>query len=599
MVVPVLIGDWILRNWVKGSSPGRKLSKGALAIIVTSFIARRIYQNVKRKRNKRKMEKKRQEVAARKKNLEERLYVNGSLMTPEREAIISKDIKVLLEELCSGQLDPLQVLEAYQAKALLADKDINAVCDFITEATSWAKSLKDIPEKERGALFGLPISVKECFYVKGYDCTIGLAQYIGKPAQEDCSFVRALKDLHAIPFCLTNIPQTMVSYSCSNPVYGNTANPHDHTRTPGGSSGGEAALIGAGGSILGIGSDVGGSLRIPAHFSGVCGLKPSLGRIYESGRRGAVGSGGLILRTGIYSVAGFMSSSVAGLEVGMRALLQDSSKMAAQDWRVAPLNWNEGQFNPGRKLKVGYYLDDGVFPPTPGLARAVKEVVDLLASAGHEVVPWTPPNLMDIYELGANFLLADKGHFFLKTMRDEVIDESMETLATIYKIPVRIKKVFAFLISFVSLKMNKLWSSGMVTTQEQWVANAKKDRLIYELTHSWETNGFDVVLSPAFAMPACPPSYCSKLLPATSYTAVYNLVGCPAGILPVTKESAGDQAALAQYPVNDDLCHRFVRNATLGAEGCPIGIQVVGRHFQEEMVLHAMAIIEDLVSAAN
>ena len=67
----------------------------------------------------------------------------------------------------------------------------------------------------------------------------------------------------------------------------------------------------------------------------------------------------------------------------------------------------------------------------------------------------------------------------------------------------------------------------------------------------------------------------------------------------MTKESAADQAALAEYPVNDDLCHRFVRNATLGAEGCPIGIQVVGRHFQEEMVLHAMAIIEDLVSAAN
>jgi len=587
-----------LRYLVQGNS-GRHLSKGVLALIVSSFIARKIYHNVKKRGNKRKMEKKREEVAARKRNLEERLYVNGSLMTSERESIISKDIKSLLAELRSGQLEPVQVLEAYQAKSLLADKDINAVCDYITEATSWAKSLKDIPESDRGALYGLPISVKECFYVAGYDCTIGLAQYIGKPAQEDCSFVRALKDLHAIPFCLTNIPQTMVSYSCSNPVFGNTANPHDHKRTPGGSSGGEAALIGAGGSILGIGSDVGGSLRIPAHFSGVCGLKPSLGRIYESGRRGAVGSGGQILRTGIYSVAGFMSSTVAGLEVGMKALLQNSSKMSSLDWRVAPVNWNEEKFNPGRKLKIGYYLDDGVFPPTPGLVRAVQEVVDLLAAAGHEVVPWTPPNLMDIFELGSNFLLADKGHFFLKTMRDEVIDESMETLATIYKIPIRIKKVVAFLLSFASLKLYKLWSAGMLLTREQWVANAKKDRLIYELTQTWENNEFDVVISPAFAMPACPPAYCSKLLPATSYTAVYNMVGCPAGILPVTKESADDQAGLADYPVSEDLCHRFVRDATLGAEGCPIGVQVVGRHFQEEMVLHAMGVIEELVRAAN
>merc|ERR1719481_2161904 len=150
-----------------------------------------------------------------------------------------------------------------------------------------------------------------------YDCTIGLAQYIGKPAQEDCSFVRALKDLHAIPFCLTNIPQTMVSYSCSNPVYGNTRNPHDLTRTPGGSSGGEAALIAAGASILGLGSDIGGSLRIPSHFSGVCGLKPTTGRIIESGRRFGVDIACEVASSEAYTMSGFLSSSVAGLEFVM------------------------------------------------------------------------------------------------------------------------------------------------------------------------------------------------------------------------------------------------------------------------------------------
>ena len=97
-----------------------------------------------------------------------------------------------------------------------------------------------------------------------------------------------MKELGAIPFCITNIPQTMLSYACSNPVYGCTTNPHDSQRTPGGSSGGEACLIAQGGSILGLGSDVGGSLRIPAHFCGITALKPTQGRLCERGR-GQVG----------------------------------------------------------------------------------------------------------------------------------------------------------------------------------------------------------------------------------------------------------------------------------------------------------------------
>ena len=134
-------------------------------------------------------------------------------------------------------------------------------------------------------------------------------------------------------------------------------------------------MIKAGGSLLGIGSDVGGSLRIPAHFSGVCGLKPTNGRLFEGGRRGAQGSGMPILRVGVYSVGGFMSSTVAGLEVGMKALLEDARRMAAKDWRVVPVNWDEKLHQPGRKLKIAYYEDDGIFPPMPGVKRGLQVLV--------------------------------------------------------------------------------------------------------------------------------------------------------------------------------------------------------------------------------
>ena len=172
------------------------------------------------------------------------MRVDGILLTSERENILKKDIATLLEELRTGVLKPVEVLEAYQAKSLVVDRDINAVCDYILEARDWALDLENTPVDERRALYGLPISVKvylidarmgnvsyqECFYVAGYDSTIGLAQHIGRPQPADCSFVSGVKELHALPFCLTNIPQTMLSWSCSNPVYGNTANPHDKTR---------------------------------------------------------------------------------------------------------------------------------------------------------------------------------------------------------------------------------------------------------------------------------------------------------------------------------------------------------------------------------
>ena len=93
-----------------------------------------------------------------------------------------------------------------------------------------------------------------------------------------------MKELGAVPFCITNFPQTMYSFGSSNPIYGLTTNPYDKRRSPGGSSSGEGALIAQGGSILGLGTDVGGSLRIPSHFCGIVTLKPTTNRIFEGGR---------------------------------------------------------------------------------------------------------------------------------------------------------------------------------------------------------------------------------------------------------------------------------------------------------------------------
>ena len=137
-----------------------KIGKGVVVLILTSYVAKRVYTKIKVNKNDQKIKRKRNEIQERKANLEKRLKIDGLLITPERKAILNKDIKKLLHDLKNGSLKPIEVLEAYQAKALSVDKEINAVCDFILESNDWARQLEDIPVDKRGALYGLPISVK-------------------------------------------------------------------------------------------------------------------------------------------------------------------------------------------------------------------------------------------------------------------------------------------------------------------------------------------------------------------------------------------------------------------------------------------------------
>ena len=155
----------------------RTIGKGLMGLLITSWTIKKLYTKIKIRRNIKIIEIKRKEIAKRKKSLEERynpsillciyspltflsLLIDGILLTKEREDILKKDIVTLLEELRNGSLKPLEVLEAYQAKSLVVDRDINAVCDYITEARDWARELESIPVEDRGALYGLPISVK-------------------------------------------------------------------------------------------------------------------------------------------------------------------------------------------------------------------------------------------------------------------------------------------------------------------------------------------------------------------------------------------------------------------------------------------------------
>uniref|UniRef100_A0A4X1W4W3 Fatty-acid amide hydrolase 1 n=2 Tax=Sus scrofa TaxID=9823 RepID=A0A4X1W4W3_PIG len=282
----------------------------------------------------------------------------------DSEMLLALPLPQLVQKVRSGELSPEAVLFSYLQKAWEVNRGTNCVTTYLADCEA---QLCQAPGQ--GLLYGVPVSLKECFSCKGHDSTLGLSRNQGTPAECDCVVVQVLKLQGAVPFVHTNVPQSMFSYDCSNPLFGQTTNPWMSSKSPGGSSGGEGALIAAGGSPLGLGTDIGGSIRFPSAFCGICGIKPTGNRI----RYGV----------GVQLSVGPMARDVESLALCLRALLCED--MFRLDPTVPPLPFNEEVYTSSRPLRVGYYETDNYTMPTPAMRRALLETKRSLEAAGHTV----------------------------------------------------------------------------------------------------------------------------------------------------------------------------------------------------------------------
>ncbi|OAF71096.1 hypothetical protein A3Q56_01131, partial [Intoshia linei] len=249
----------------------------------------------------------------------------------EINEICSMPVLQLVEKLRNSEIDPISVLRAYQYMAIVAHFETNCLVAFDFQAEE--KLTVRLEKVEAvGPLQYLPISIKDNFFMKDFDCTVGIPKYVDKILEKNSPIIQCLIDHGAILFCRTNIPQTGLSLHTINPIFGNTTNPLKSRSlqfTPGGSSGGEAALIAFGGSILGLGSDVAGSLRIPAAMCGIYSLKPCAARVGSTDKWIDRKEQKLIV-----SVSGPMSRNVDGLVLLMKSML--SERMYQLDPYLSP-----------------------------------------------------------------------------------------------------------------------------------------------------------------------------------------------------------------------------------------------------------------------
>uniref|UniRef100_A0A914WZM9 fatty acid amide hydrolase n=1 Tax=Plectus sambesii TaxID=2011161 RepID=A0A914WZM9_9BILA len=487
---------------------------------------------------------------------------------------------------------PIDALHAYQEAAINAHEQTNCLVEVLEEAERWAR---EVELKYKGAdkppLYGMPISLKEQIHVDGHTITFGYANLLSTSVQGDAVVVEVLKEQGAIPFARTNIPQTLMIYSCSNPIYGKTTHPLDSDRTPGGSSGGEAALLAARGSPVGIGTDGGGSVRIPSSFCGLAGIKLTSTRVSQC-RIGEAIPG----CKGIGISWGPMALEVNALTDVVRAVL-NSPTSNLRDPYTPLMPFREDLFRSEKPLTIGWYDFDGWWHALPVMKRAVAETRAALEARGHKLVPWTPPRVKDALRYFCLAFSPDGGRRMLELVDEGVVDPMLRQYFFLYRIPIWVKRTIATLTNwwFPRLAyMNRLFTESSYDLR---IAYGQADEYKREFIQSWQSAGLDAVLCPAFGHPAPPhdlPSQCSGPI---TYTGLYNLLDFSAGVVRVTEVTNKDQEDCAKLYTEEDMFYRMAKAAfTSGSVGLPVGVQCVALPNQDEICLRLMSEVEKTVA---
>ncbi|KFO76936.1 Vitamin D3 hydroxylase-associated protein, partial [Cuculus canorus] len=511
--------------------------------------------------------------------------------------ILSLTMVELVEKLKEGSLSPESVLYSYMSKvkALEVTREVNCVIDFIHGCEDQLQKLKK--QKEKGLLYGIPVSIKDHINCKGHVSSGGMVKFLGQVQEEDSVIVRVLKSQGAIPFVKTNIPQTMINYDCSNLIFGQTLNPLNHQKTPGGSSGGEGALIAGGGSILGIGSDVAGSIRLPSSFCGLCGLKPTGSRIRYTPTSVLSFHPLWRLQSILCPVSDFvigmlgpMARDVDSLALCMKALLCE--EMFRLDPTVPPIPFNEEIYTSSKPLRIGYYEEDGYFQPSPSMKRAIQQTRKLLQDAGHTLVPFAPPKIDYVVdELFTRGIFSDGAAHLVDCFKGDIVDPNLKSQFNTYRLPTVVKRILAIILKPIV----SMWTLVCVKGNLQ-VGGVSACREAYrtEFIAKWRKLRLDVILCPMLG-PAFNHGYAGKLFAATSYTNLYNVLDFPAGVVPVSTVTKADEEELKHYRgYYRDPWDKRLKEAVEGAVGLPVAVQCVALPWQEELCLRFMKEVEIL-----
>jgi Asp-tRNA(Asn)/Glu-tRNA(Gln) amidotransferase A subunit family amidase len=519
-------------------------------------------------------------------------------LTSQQHSILNAPIGSLVADVQSGKLSAVEIVRTYGKTAVIAHKHTNCVTELLLpEAESWAKDGVDL----QGPLAGIPVSLKDTIVVGGFDASVGYSEKAFKPAREDGFMVKLLKKAGAIPHVKTACPITLLSFESTNSLWGVAKNPHNTKYSPGGSTGGESALLAMHGSRIGIGSDVAGSVRVPAAWAGCYSLRCSTGRWPKAGIDTSMPG-----QEGVPSVYSPMTRTLDDLLYFTEAFI--GMKPWEVDYTVHPLPWrNELQESVrDRPLRVGYMTTDGVVQPSPAIKRGLDITAAALRAAGHTVVELDansyPSTATPAYglQVASMLLCADGGATFKRFFRTgEWNDRGAAQIYSYMRLPRPVKYLWYIYTRFV--KGDELWASILryfhpLSANEQWKWVAKREKFRSDWFSWWDApeQNFDFILAPVNATPALPHGAMHDAVSSCGYTFLWNLLDYTAGVIPVTHvDKEKDALPLGWRPGNGIESGAYKHYDAAKMEGLPCAVQVVGRRLSEEKTLGCMKVVEE------
>ncbi|HEX7721307.1 MAG TPA: amidase [Pyrinomonadaceae bacterium] len=454
------------------------------------------------------------------------------------EDLLSKSLPEVALLITSRAISSVDLVETYLNRIEEVNPALNAVVTISPDVLESARCCDSELARGNiiGPLHGIPLTIKDTIATKGMRTTSGSRLRADDIPQQDAPVVTRLKAAGAIILGKTNVPEMAIPYETDNPVFGRTSNPHDLSRTPGGSSGGEAAAIAAGLSPAGIGSDLAGSIRVPAHFCGIAGLKPTTGSVPMEGHL-PLAIGALSLGASI----GPMARRVADLAL-LFSVIADKSEARFFDEGVNELG----------SARVAWFTHDEVAPVTEDVANAVRQAASILSEAGLNIVEERPPSISQAPGLWVE-LFSRVANEQIQSFYRGREQEAGPLVSALFQTP-------------------HLETFEEKANAAETLANAvlERERLREELLR-WMRQT-PLIVAPVSATPAFTHGATRvdvkgesiSVFRSCSYSQTFNVFGLPAAVVPVARTR----------------------------DGLPIGVQVICRPHNERSVLAAAAIIE-------